>query len=49
MVGDKYNEALAKQLAPNLTPLERYNKLKLLSATKAANGSLSAGQYGAVA
>ena len=49
MVGDKYNEALAKQLAPNLTPLERYNKLKLLSATKAANGSLSAGQYGAIA
>ena len=49
MVDDKYNEALAKQLAPNLTPLERYNKLKLLSATKAANGSLSAGQYGAVA
>lgn len=49
MVGDKYNEALAKQLAPNLTPLERYNKLKLLSATKAANGSLSSGQYGAIA
>ena len=49
MVSDKYNEAFAKQLAPNLTPLERYNKLKLLSEPKAANGSLSAGQYGAVA
>lgn len=49
MVGDKYNEALAKQLAPNLTPLERYNKLKLLKEAKAANGSLSAGQYGAIA
>lgn len=48
MVGDKYNEALAKQLAPNLTPLERYNKLKLLSAAKAANGSLSSGQLGAI-
>ena len=49
MVGDKYNEALAKQLAPNLTPLERYNKLKLLKEAKAANGALSAGQYGAIA
>ena len=49
MVGDKYNEALAKQIAPNLTPLERYNKLKLLKEAKAANGSLSAGQYGAIA
>ena len=49
MVGDKYNEAFAKQLAPNLTPLERYNKLKLLKEAKAANGSLSAGQYGAIA
>lgn len=49
MVGDKYNEALAKQLAPNLTPLERYNKMKSLSAAKAANGALSAGQYGAIA
>ena len=48
MVGDKYNEALAKQIAPNLTPLERYNKLKLLKGAKAANGSLSAGQYGAI-
>lgn len=49
MMGDKYNEAFAKQLAPNLTPLERYNKLKLLKEAKAANGSLSAGQYGAIA
>ena len=49
MVGDKYNEALAEQLAHNLTPLERYNKLKLLKEAKAANGSLSAGQYGAIA
>lgn len=49
MVGDKYNEAFAKQLAPNLTPLERYNKLKLLKEAKAANGALSAGQYGAIA
>lgn len=48
MMGDKYNEALAKQLAPNLTPVERYNKLKLLKATSAANGALSAGQYGAI-
>lgn len=48
MVGDKYNEAFAKQLAPNLTPVERYNKLKLLSAAKAANGSLSSGQFGAI-
>lgn len=43
-----YNEELAKQIAPNLTPLERYNKLKLLSAARAGNGALSAGQYGAI-
>ena len=30
IVGKKYNEPLAEQLAPNLTPYERYNKLKLL-------------------
>ena len=49
IVGKKYNEPLAEQLAPNLTPYERYNKLKLLKEAKAANGSLSAGQYGAIA
>lgn len=49
IVGKKYNEALAEQLAPNLTPYERYNKLKLLKEAKAANGSLSAGQLGAIA
>jgi len=44
-----FNEALAKQIAPNLTPEERYKKLSMLSAANAANGgSLSGGQLGAI-
>ena len=44
-----FNEALAKQIAPNLTPEERYRKLSALKAANAANGgSLSGGQLGAI-
>lgn len=45
-----FNEALAKQIAPNLTPEERYKKFSKLSSANAANGnSLSGGQLGAIA